>query len=153
MSIDARFAHVNLVARDWRKLADFYRRVLGCEPVPPERDLDGQWLDDATRVPNAHIRGMHLRLPGHGHTGPTLEVFQYDDALEHPAPAVNRPGYGHLAFAVDDVLAARQAVLAGGGRDWGKPVTVQIPNAGTITFVYVTDPEGNLIELQTWNKR
>jgi catechol-2,3-dioxygenase len=36
--IEARFGHVNLVARDWRRLADFYTRVLGCEFVPPERD-------------------------------------------------------------------------------------------------------------------
>ena len=150
MTLDARFAHVNLIARDWRRLAEFYQHVFSCEPVPPERDLSGEWLDQATGVPNAHIRGMHLRLPGYGHTGPTLEVFQYDDELEHPAPAINRPGLGHTAFVMQDVQAAREAVLAAGGHDLGKLVTVEIPNAGAITFVYVTDPEGNIIELQHW---
>jgi catechol-2,3-dioxygenase len=27
--IDARFGHVHLIARDWRRLADFYERVFG----------------------------------------------------------------------------------------------------------------------------
>ena len=150
MALDARFAHVNLITRDWRRLAEFYQHVFDCEPIPPERDLAGHWLDDATLVPNAHIRGIHLRLPGHGDTGPTLEVFQYDDESEHAAPAVNRPGLGHTAFVVQDVKVAREAVLAAGGHDLGKLVTVEIPNAGRITFVYVTDPEGNVIELQHW---
>ena len=38
---------------------------------------------------------------------------------------VNRPGFGHLAFAVDDVHAAREAVLDAGGSAVGEVVTVQ----------------------------
>jgi len=150
MAIHARFAHTNLIARDWRRLAEFYQQVLGCALVPPERDLAGQWLDDATRVPNAHIRGIHLRLPGHGDSGPTLEIFTYNQLEARPQTAVNRPGLGHIAFVVDDVPAARDAVIAAGGHDLGKIVSVEIPGAGVVTFVYVTDPEGNVIELQQW---
>jgi catechol-2,3-dioxygenase len=29
-------------------------------------------------------------------------------------------------------------------------VTVEIRDAGTITLIYMTDPEGNIIELQKW---
>ena len=68
--------------------------------------------------------------------------------LEHPAPAVNRPGYGHLAFAVDDVAAAREAVLAAGGRAVGGVVTTPVGEAGHVTWAYVTDLEGNVLELQ-----
>jgi predicted enzyme related to lactoylglutathione lyase len=147
-----RFAHINLIAHDWRRLAEFYQQVFGCTPVPPERDLAGQWLDDATSVPNARIRGIHLRLPGHGDSGPTLEIFTYNQLQPRPETAVNRPGLGHLAFVVDDVQAACEAVLAAGGHTVGQLVTVEIPGAGTITFVYATDPEGNIIELQKWSK-
>ena len=35
--------------------------------------------------------------------------------LERPATAVNRPGFGHIAFSVEDVAAARAEVLAAGG--------------------------------------
>jgi catechol 2,3-dioxygenase-like lactoylglutathione lyase family enzyme len=146
-----RYVHTNLVARDWRALSGFYERVLGCEPVPPERVLSGSWLEAATGVRGARIRGIHLRLPGHGDGGPTLEVFEYDPQTGAQEPVANRLGFGHLAFAVDDVEQAREAVLAAGGRSVGEVVSQEIPGAGTITFVYVRDPEGNIIELQEWS--
>jgi catechol 2,3-dioxygenase-like lactoylglutathione lyase family enzyme len=152
MAVGARFAHVNLIAKDWRRLARFYEQVLGCVLVPPERRLQGQWLENATGVSGARIQGAHLRLPGSGEEGPTLEIFQYDQHLERPSIAVNRPGLGHVAFAVDDVKAARDAVLVAGGSPVGEIVTLPIPGAGAVTFVYVTDPEGNIIELQRWSE-
>jgi predicted enzyme related to lactoylglutathione lyase len=158
VTINARFAHTNLVAQDWKRLARFYGQVFGCTPVPPERDLAGQWLDEATGIPGAHIRGIHLRLPGHGDAGPTLEVFQYDAEEDGLAPArtlrvrADRPGFGHIAFAVDDVEATRQAVLAAGGGELGKVVSVEVAGAGAITFAYLTDPEGNIVEVQRWEK-
>ncbi|HSB73153.1 MAG TPA: VOC family protein [Candidatus Methylomirabilis sp.] len=148
----AKFVHTNLVAQDWRRLAAFYEAVFGCTPIPPERDLVGQWLDAVTGVAQARILGVHLRLPGYGTGGPTLEIFQYDREMERPATAVNRPGFGHIAFAVENVEAARDAVLAAGGRAVGALVSARIPSAGTITVVYVTDPEGNVIELQRWTE-
>jgi catechol 2,3-dioxygenase-like lactoylglutathione lyase family enzyme len=150
--INARFVHVNIVARDWRRLARFYERVLGCAPAPPERELSGRWLEDATAIPNAQIRGVHLRLPGCGDEGPTLEIFQYDPQAEPQAIAINRPGFAHIAFEVDDVGAARDAIIAAGGGTIGDLVVVEIPGAGKIEFVYVTDPEGNIIELQHWSR-
>jgi catechol 2,3-dioxygenase-like lactoylglutathione lyase family enzyme len=150
MAMGARFAHASIVARDWRRLARFYEQVLGCVVVPPERDLSGRWLAEATGVPGAHIRGIHLRLPGHGDRGPTLEIFQYDPWEERLLPVINAPGLAHLAFAVEDVERAREAVRAAGGIDVGSLASSEIPGAGRITFVYVRDPEGNIIELQRW---
>ncbi|MBN1877761.1 MAG: VOC family protein [Anaerolineae bacterium] len=148
----ARYAHTNLVATDWQRLAGFYEHVFGCIPVPPERDLSGRWLEEAVNIPDVHIQGMHLRLPGYGDGGPTLEIFQYNPDLPHATPAANRPGFGHIAFAVDDVEAAHEAVLAAGGGDLGQVIHREIPGAGNITFVYMTDPEGNILELQKWEK-
>ena len=150
MTLCARFVHTNLVARDWRALAAFYERVFGCRPMPPERDLAGQWLDDATGLREARIHGVHLRLPGHGDSGPTLEVFQYDEQLEPTPTAPNRPGLGHIAFAVDDVDAACAAIVRAGGSLVGEIVHVEIPGAGAIAFAYAADPEGNIIEVQRW---
>jgi len=151
MPIGARFVHVNLVARDWKKLREFYEEVFGCVVVPPERDLSGQWLADVTAVPNARIRGAHLRLPGFKEgEGPTLEIFQYEPEIERQQTAANRPGFQHIAFAVDNVNAARDAVLAAGGKDLGKLVSHETTGVGKLTVVYVTDPEGNIIELQKW---
>jgi predicted enzyme related to lactoylglutathione lyase len=149
--VNARFVHTNLIAQDWRKLAQFYEQVFGCTPVPPERKLAGKWLEDGTGVPDAEICGIHLRLPGYGDEGPTLEIYQYNHYEERPETAANRPGFGHIAFAVDDVEAAREAVIAAGGGTLGEVSSLEVPGAGRVTFVYLTDPEGNIIELQRWS--
>lgn len=147
MAIQARFIHTNIIARDWKRLAEFYQQVFGCAPLPPERNLSGAWLQDATRVPGAEIRGAHLRLPGYGDRGPTLEILQYNHETERPETAINRPGLAHIAFAVQDVETARDAVIAAGGGVLGEIVSVEIPGLGRIRFVYATDPEGNIVEL------
>ncbi|MDY0041683.1 MAG: VOC family protein, partial [Desulforhabdus sp.] len=64
----------------------------------------------------------------------------------------NRPGFAHIAFAVEDVAAALDAVKAAGGGAIGEIASLEIPGAGIVTIVYATDPEGNIIELQTWSK-
>lgn len=146
----ARYGHTNLIAKDWQRLAQFYIDLFGCEIVPPERDFAGAKLESMTGLPGAHLRGVHLRLPGYGEHGPTLELFNYSELVEKPARAVNRPGYGHIAFAVDDVVAARAAVLAAGGHALGEVETLVTSTGGRVTCCYVTDPEDNIIELQSW---
>jgi predicted enzyme related to lactoylglutathione lyase len=150
MPVKARYAHTNIVARDWKRVAKFYEEVFGCVFVPPERDLHGPMVDTLTAVPGARIRGGHFRLPGHGDQGPTLEIFEYNQVVAGETPAINRPGLAHLAFEVDDVAAARRAALEAGGRDYGGLVSYPVPKAGTITVVYMADPEGNIVELQHW---
>src|SRR5579883_2199742 len=150
MVIRAKYVHTNLIARDWRTLASFYERVFGCTPVPPERDLSGDALERGSRVPGAALRGVHLRLPGCGADGPTLEIFTYHVLAEGQSAAANRPGFGHVAFAVPDVATARAAVLAAGGSAYGDIVTTSA-GSRTVTWTYVRDPEGNLVELQAWS--
>jgi catechol 2,3-dioxygenase-like lactoylglutathione lyase family enzyme len=145
-----RYVHTNIVARDWRALARFYVEVLGCAPKPPERDLAGAWLDRVTATSGARIRGIHLSLPGYAGDGPTLEIFQYAAGPEAGMPLVNRPGLGHLAFAVENVAETLAAVEAAGGGRVGELVSGDVPGVGPIVLVYARDPEGNIIELQRW---
>jgi predicted enzyme related to lactoylglutathione lyase len=162
--LQARYTHTNLVARDWRRLAAFYQEVFGCTPVPPERDLDGEWLARGSGVPGARLRGVHLRLPGGAGGGPTLELFEYGPSPaadpdgkgtrqpgEDP-PAADRAGFGHIAFEVEDVCRALAAVVEAGGSRLGEVVRVPIAGAGTITWTYARDPEGNILELQRWER-
>ncbi len=151
MSIPAKYVHTNLIARDWQMVANFYRQIFGCVPVPPERDFHGEKLEAGTGIPGAHLRGAHLRLPGYDEGGPTLEIFNYTSLEDRPKPAVNRPGFGHIAFSVEDVAAAQKAVLQAGGGAVGEIVTMQVATGAKVTWCYVTDPEGNLIELQSWS--
>ena len=147
-----KFVHTNLIARDWKKLADFYCKVFHCVPVPPERDLSGKWLDEATGIKDAHIRGVHLRLPGYGDDGPTLEIFQYDDIKPWGEKCPDTVSFGHIAFAVDDLEEILEKVKGAGGGIVGKMVEAHIDAAGIIRFVYARDPEGNIIEIQEKNR-
>lgn len=147
-----KYSHTNLIAADWRLLADFYINVFGCTPVPPERDFKGEKLDAGTGLMGAHLTGIHLRLPGYDKNGPTLEIFSYNRLEARQPVAVNRCGFGHIAFIVEDVQDARQAVLKSGGGSVGEVVTLQIATGDQVTWCYVTDPEGNIIELQSWSK-
>ena len=148
--IQARYVHTNLVARDLITLTDFYRRVFGCTPAVPAQTLAGKWVADITGVNDAEIRVVHLRLPGSGDEGPTLEIIQYTNPTDRAAGVANDPGFGHIAFAVDDVAAARDAVIAAGGGRVGDIASVHVAGRGMLTETYVTDPEGNIIELQRW---
>lgn len=144
------YKHTNIIAKDWRNLSGFYQHVFGCVVVPPERNLTGKWLDKGTGVENASFAGVHLRLPGHRESGPTLAIYQYSHNKPRPETAANREGFSHLAFAVEDVDQATSKVLTHGGSHVGEITSAQVEGVGLLKFVYLTDPEGNIIELQAW---
>jgi predicted enzyme related to lactoylglutathione lyase len=72
MPIRSKYVHTNLIARDWKRLVRFYSEVFGFEPKGPERDMSGAWLDELTSLREAHLSGVHLRLPGYGDDGRRL---------------------------------------------------------------------------------
>ncbi|HKK12523.1 MAG TPA: VOC family protein [Flavobacteriaceae bacterium] len=147
-----RFAHTNIVSTDWEKLAEFYIKTFSCKIVPPIRRQSGKWFEDGTGLKDAKLEGAHLLLPGHGESGPTLEIYQYEN-IENEEPILpNKRGFGHIAFEVEDVKATLQKLVENGGRRFGEITKKEIIGAGEITFVYARDPEGNLIELQSWEK-
>lgn len=151
MISNARYGHTNVIARDWRALAAFYQHVFGCVPVPPERNYSGPDLEAGTGVGGSSLEGIHLRLPGYGPDGPTLEIYTYSIPAEPVRPEVNRFGFGHIAFVVPDVRAAQGEVLAAGGAAVGEVVTLQTATGASVTWCYTRDPEGNVIELQAWS--
>ena len=144
-----KYVHTNIVAKDWKLLADFYIKVFGCKPVLPERDIKGDWLEKGTAVKNASLHGIHLLLPGYDNDGPTLEIFQYNKNEEKPIPVANREGFGHIAFLVADIEYILDKMISHGGTKLGEVVSKKL-DYGTIEFTYAKDPEGNIIELQAW---
>ena len=145
-----RYAHTNIVAKDWRRLSDFYITVFECKVKPPERKLSGEWLDRATGLTQADLEGVHLILPGHGDNGPTLEIFTYKEILPREPGMANHSGFTHLAFEVDDVDETFAQALQKGATELGQVTRKVIDNVGTLKFVYFRDPEGNIVEIQSW---
>ena len=145
------FGHVNLVAHDWKAVAAFYEHVFGCVPVGAERDISGDWVERTTGVAGARIRGHHLRMPGHGPDGPTLEIFSFDEPAAQSHPTANRLGFGHIAFRVDDVEGMLERLLEAGGQRLGEVVQADVVGESHLEVVYARDPEGNIVELQRWS--
>lgn len=146
-----RYVHTNIIARDSRKLVAFYKNVFHCKSIGETRNLSGEWLDQMTGIPNSHIVGEHLCLPGYDEDHPTIEIFSYDEMVPANTPVVNRVGIAHLAFEVDDVESTLRSVLDAGGGQIGEVVRTQYADGRNAVFVYATDCEGNIIELQSWS--
>ena len=146
-----KFAHTNLIAKDWKKLSQFYIDVFGCEPIYPEKKLEGEWIEKLTGISGVKINGIHLKLPG-SLNGAVLEIFEFNTPLKNTNSVIDDPGFSHIAFEVDNVEMALQKLIQHGGEAYGELVEKKINGVGILKVVYTKDPEGNIIELQNWQK-
>jgi catechol 2,3-dioxygenase-like lactoylglutathione lyase family enzyme len=149
---NVRFAHTNIVAKNWKLLSEFYINVFDCRVKPPERKFSGLWLDQATGLQNANLEGVHLLLPGHGDNGPTLEIFSYQEMHASKSLMANNVGLTHIAFEVHDVDQTLDAAIKNDGQLLGKVTEKKVDGVGELKFVYFRDPEGNIVEIQSWKK-
>ncbi len=140
-----KFKHVSMVARDTDGLAEFYKTVFRCEDRRPRKTMSGEKISQGNGLPNSEIYSAWLTLPGV--EGPFLEILEYKNTHDRPAPLVNEPGYGHISIEVENIKATFAAVLKAGGKPLG-----EITDLGTVDapfhVVYVRDPEGNIVELE-----
>ena len=140
-----KLSHVSLTARDAVMLSTFYRDVLGFADRRPPRRLHGKIVSRGNGLPNSDI--YSIWLDQHDQHGPFLEIMEYTDTVERGRPAVNEPGYAHLAFEVEDLQVIIGKVLRSGGSMQGEVTdfgTHQKPHL----IVYMRDPEGNILELE-----
>ncbi|WP_225030023.1 VOC family protein [Xinfangfangia pollutisoli] len=140
-----KLSHVSLTARDGAALSNFYRRVFGVVDLRPPRQLSPSVAGRGNGLAGVDIRSVWLGLPDD--PGPFLEILEYATGPDQGMPAVNAPGFGHLAFEVPDLEAACRSVLEAGGRMQGEVVDFGPPGAPCL-IVYVRDPEGNVLELE-----
>jgi len=137
--------HVSLTARNADRLSTFYKGVFGCTEKRPPKRLSGDLVACGNGLPDSHIYSIWLNFPGA--RDPFLEIMEFDTPIDRNVPAVNEPGFAHLAFEVRDLKASIEKVLMLGGSLQG-----QITNFGTVErpylIIYVRDPEGNVLELE-----
>jgi glyoxylase I family protein len=142
-----RFDQVKIIARDLGALARFYEAALDCVTVVPEQTTD-RAVARGVGVPDAEVILTVLRLPGRGDHGPVLELYAVDG--EVPDGWSYQPGQGQLAFEVEDLEVSIGKVISAGGNSLGEVVEWEAPSGAVARFVYMRDPEGNIIDL--WSR-
>ena len=140
--------------RDWRRLADFYVRVFGCTLVPPGAGLSrpgsvGRDRRSERRAPWGAPAPAGTQSRRTDTPDPTGTTHRSTRGRRRPTT----PGSGHIAFAVPDVPAARESssprvAVSSGDRDASNGSGRL---ADRVTWTYVADPEGNIVELQSWS--
>ncbi len=141
--------HVNIVVEDLPRMVAFYRDVLGLRVVR-QITIGGRWIGAVTGLEDVQADVVYLE----GDEPTPLELICYRNpsrsrpaGLEH----ANTPGLRHIAFQTND-LDAVVAALRAAGVALLSPVqevpTDQVSFAGRRKrIVYCRDPEGNLVEL------
>ena len=140
-----RLRHVSLTARNADDLSAFYKTVFGLVERRTARRLSGAAVYRGNGLPGIEIYTIWLDLPPGKDV--FLEIMEYATAGERGIPAVNDPGYGHIAFEVRDLYQTIELVQRFGGSLQG-----EVTNFGTEArphlIVYARDLEGNILELE-----
>ena len=120
--------HISLLTNNFARLRDFYVEVLG--------------LRIAGGFPGQNIIFLEA-----GNVLIELEEHDSTPANSH-APPDDRVGLGwnHLAFDVDDVDAAFNDLISLGVRSQAAPADYP-EGAATMRIAFLSDPDGNIIEL------
>ena len=135
--------HTSFTVSDLERSLGLYRDCLGFEVIS-KAPRDPALVSRITGVAGAEMMIAFLKAPGH-----TLELIEYR-APADKGTVKARPcdtGFAHIAFNVDDALAAVSAVAAYGVKPIAPPVSIdQGPNKGR-KVVYLRDWDGITIEL------
>ena len=126
--------HVAIATRDLDKAASVYRDLLGAKVSAP------------TPQPEHGVTTIFVELPGSrielisplGENSPIANFL-----ARHPEGGVH-----HLCFEVEDIIAARDRLLAQGARLAGGPTPKIGAHGKPVLFLYPKDFVGTLIELE-----
>lgn len=140
-----RLRHVSLTARNADQLSSFYKQVFGFVEKRAPKRLSGKAVFRGNGLPDNDIYAIWLTFPNT--QDPFLEIMEYTHPAKRGVPAVNDPGFGHIAFEVCNLHQTLENVLRFGGSLQGD-VTNFESDEQPYWIVYARDPEGNILELE-----
>ena len=124
-----KYLHTMVRVSDVDKSMDFYCNKLGLKEV---RRMDSK---------QGRFTLIYLAAPGDEDAQVEL-TYNWD-----PENYGEGRNFGHIAFEVDDLETGIGRVIAAGGSQLGEVVEWTAPSGAVARFVYLTDPEGNIIDL------
>jgi catechol 2,3-dioxygenase-like lactoylglutathione lyase family enzyme len=136
--------HTSFTVADLERSLEFFRDVLGLEIVFV-REVRDEYFGRIVGLPGAVVKAALLRIPGTGHH---IELFEYlrpRGQAHRPRPC--DPGSAHLSLLVNDLPKLCAELQAKGVSFTSDPVRIDVgPNLGGYG-IYLSDPNGILIEL------
>ena len=136
-----RMDHVGVVVEDLAAASSFFA-ALGLEQQG-EGSVEGSWVDRIVGLEGVRTDLAMMQTPD-GHSRLELIRFHAPPAEDGSARApANALGIRHLAFLVDDVDSALEAVRAHGGELVGELERYE----DIYRLCYVRGPEGIIVEL------
>ena len=120
-----KFSYVQIGAKDYKALADFYVNAIGFTVSDDQSWLRGQ-------------EGICLVAPGFSSDAP---IFGFVPATEGSSANINDAGFAHTCFETTDVKGAVKRLMQYGGSVHS---TMKKPEIHPC--VYCKDPEGNVVE-------
>jgi catechol 2,3-dioxygenase-like lactoylglutathione lyase family enzyme len=133
-------SHTGLTVSNFESAVRWYHEKFGFLLVSEDRlgKAETAKLFPLYGVKDAVVRLGFLRAPG----GSVVEIFQFEPASEGGRAVWNAPGFTHIALNVS-ALPRVTAKLAAEGVEFA--TTIQ--RTGKVEWVFLLDPDGNLIEL------
>jgi catechol 2,3-dioxygenase-like lactoylglutathione lyase family enzyme len=135
------FHHAGIVVPDLDAGIAFYQNLLGLKELFRQGwETDTPGVEDVIDL--KHSAANYVMLGGEGFN---VELFEYSAPEPAGDPSTRRPcdpGIRHIGFAFDDIEAACERLIEGGGTMHHGPVRL-----GTTLAIYCRDPFGNIVEL------
>ncbi len=129
-----RLNHVAIVVADIDSASDLYRKTLGADVSEPVDLPDHGVTTVFVNLPNSKIELLHPL----GDQSPIAAFLE-----RNPSGGVH-----HLCYEVDDIIAARDALLASGARVLGDGQPKNGAHNKPVLFLHPKDFCGTLIELE-----
>lgn len=139
--------HVGMTVPDLAQATRFFTEVLGCTHLfttPPGAPMPPETARRLNLSGGETLRGIAMMRAG----GCFIELFEYAAPdQQRTFPRTSDAGGAHLAFAVDDMAAARARIEAAGGRFCADPVTARSPGFEGLVWAYFVTAWGQTLEL------
>lgn len=141
-----KFRHIALIVKDMNSIIEFYVNTFGCI-VKRDFEINSEEFQKGIGIENASARCVHLVIPD---SEVEIELFQFykPHNSEIRKQEINDSGIRHFAIVIENMKDAIVELKSKGILIHSDPIRFEKPKEiKGFCFVYIKDPEGNIIEL------